>query len=66
MSVPDFQTLMLPILKALADRQERVNAEVRELMVQEFQLTGEERSEAARSGQNRLSNRVAWALNYLK
>ena len=39
MAVPDFQTLMLPVLKVFADGKERTPADVRGPIAAEFQLS---------------------------
>src|SRR3954462_8017818 len=67
MPVPDFQTLMLPLLEALADGRERLIREVTASLADRFQLTDEERQEKLPSGQQTvISNRVAWAKTHLK
>jgi restriction system protein len=45
MPIPDFQTLMLPLMKLLSDGQERTMREVTDRLAESFQLTAEERSE---------------------
>ncbi len=67
MAIPDYQTLMLPLLKVLADKQERSLREVVALLADEFDLNEEERGQLLPSGgQSIISNRVAWAKTYLK
>lgn len=67
MSVPDFQSCMLPILKLAEDRKEHSLSESREVLAAHFGLTDEERSEMLPSGrQRRFDNRVAWAKVYLE
>ncbi len=66
MAFPDFQSLMLPVLKYSADGGEHTTAEVVELCAKEFQLSDQDRKEVLASGQTRLYNRVAWAITYLK
>lgn len=67
MAVPDFQTLMLPVLKAFADGKERTPAEVRVPIAAEFQLSEVDLAALLPSGrQSTFNNRVAWALGYLK
>lgn len=64
--IPDYQTLMLPVLKSCANG-EVVTKDVVELLADEFNLTQDEREEMLPSGkQTRFSNRVHWAKNYLK
>src|SRR5579875_865143 len=65
MAVPDFQTLMLPVLKAAADGEVKISDLVDKL-AEEFQLTEEERRELLPSGrQTTLANRAGWARTYL-
>ncbi len=66
MAVPDFQSLMLPLLKLTGDGQHHTLAEAGEWLAQEFQLSDEDRKELLRSGQTRLYNRVAWTSTYLR
>ncbi len=67
MAVPDFQTLMLPLLKLAGDGQEHNLPEAIDKLAQEFQLTEEDRTELLPSGrQARINNRVGWALTYLR
>jgi restriction system protein len=67
MAIPDFQTLMLPLLKAATDGQEHSFAEVIEKLAAQFQLTDEERNEMLPSGlQARFDNRVGWARTDLR
>ena len=67
MAIPDYQTVMLPLLRFAADAQEHSVRVAVESLAQEFQLTGEERSELLPSGTSFLfDNRVAWARTYLK
>ena len=67
MSVPDFQTLMLPVLKQLAAGGEQPPVRVREAVASALQLTPEDLAVLLPSGrQTTFANRVAWALGYLK
>ncbi len=66
MTVPDFQTIMLPLLKVASDGQEHSGHEFLEQLAQHFQLTNEELNELLPSGkQTRFYNRVGWARTYL-
>ena len=66
MSVPDFQTLMLPVLKYCANG-EVSSRETVEEMCHQFNLTDDERKDRIPSGkQTRISNRMSWAKGYLK
>jgi len=67
MTVPDFQSLMLPLLRLIGDEKEHNNSEVLESLAEQFHLTESERKELLPSGrQVRFDNRVAWARAYLK
>jgi len=67
MSIPDFQTLMLPLLKVVADGREYRLRDVVELLAQQFHLTDEERSALLPSGTTpTFDNRIAWAKTHLK
>ena len=66
MAVPDFQTLMLPLLKLASDGQQHSLSEAVEQMVKEFQLSHDDQAELIPSGQQRLYNRIGWARTYLK
>src|SRR5262249_1998602 len=66
MAVPDFQTLMLPLLKLASDGQPHTTAEAVAQLAQEFQLSDDERTQVLPSGQPRLYNRVGWTTTYLK
>lgn len=64
--IPDFQTLMRPVLAHLADGEVRRSREVKEAMANHYDLTAAERAEMIPSGRARLmDNRVGWALTYL-
>jgi restriction system protein len=42
MAIPDFQSLMLPLLEILGDGTERSNADIAKVLAQRFQLTDSE------------------------
>ncbi len=66
MSVPDFQTLMRPILAQLQSGQPRAISDVRTALAMEFELTYEDLAEELPSGRAKsFSNRVGWATTYL-
>ncbi len=66
MAVPDFQSLMLPLLELLGDEREHRFVDVVEALADEFALSEEERSQMLPSGRDRLvRNRVGWARTYL-
>jgi restriction system protein len=67
MAVPDFQSLMLPLLRVAADGKEHSLAEARERLADDFKLSHEDQEELLPSGrQSKFSNRVAWAKSYLQ
>lgn len=67
MAIPDFQSIMLPLLKFCADGKEHTNRECLDHLVQEFGLTEDEQKELLPSGQQCvINNRVAWARTHLK
>jgi len=67
MAIPDYQTIMLPLLKFASDEKEHSLNEATEFLADEFQLSEEERRELLPSGTQRLfNNRVAWASTYLR
>ena len=67
MAIPDFQTLMLPLLKVVADGREYRLRDAVELLADEFHLTDEERQQLLPSGRYpTFDNRIAWAKTYLK
>lgn len=66
MAVPDFQTIMLPLLKAAEDGQEHSGHEFLEHLSMYFELNDEDLNELLPSGkQTRFYNRVGWARTYL-
>ncbi len=65
--IPDYQSLMLPLLKLVSDKQEYKYRDLIEKLALEFKLTDEERKELLASGnQPVFDNRVGWAKTYLK
>lgn len=67
MSIPDYQTIMLPLIELLSDGQERSTRECIEALAERFRLSKEERAELHPSGfQPVFDNRVGWAQTYLK
>jgi restriction system protein len=67
MSIPDFQTLMLPLLTLAGDRKEHILSETLDVLASQFELSEDERRELLASGrQATFDNRVGWARTYLK
>ncbi|MES9971741.1 MAG: winged helix-turn-helix domain-containing protein, partial [Candidatus Thiodiazotropha sp.] len=64
--IPDYQTLMLPVLESCANG-EVVTSDVVDALAIKFSLTEEEKEQLLPSGkQTTFSNRVHWAKGYLK
>ncbi|MBF0229492.1 MAG: restriction endonuclease [Desulfamplus sp.] len=67
MAIPDFQLIMLPLLRLLKDGKEHSSREVIDKIADIFKLAEEERKELLPSGvQQVLDNRVGWARTHLK
>jgi restriction system protein len=65
--IPDFQSVMLPLLQVAADGKTRTIRECREQLATHFALSGEELAEVLPSGRTpRFSSRVHWAKTYLE
>lgn len=66
MTVPDFQSIMLPLLKIAEDGQEHSGHESLEKLAKHFELTDIELNELLPSGkQTKFYNRIGWARTYL-
>ncbi|HEY2467139.1 MAG TPA: restriction endonuclease [Terracidiphilus sp.] len=66
MAVPDYQSLMLPVLQVAGDGQEHTIPEVSEIVANVLALPNEDRSELLPSGkQRKLVNRISWAKIYM-
>jgi restriction system protein len=67
MPIPDFQSVMLPLLELAPDGREHSLEEARGALAERFGLTETDREELLPSGrQRRFDNRVAWAKVYLQ
>lgn len=65
--IPDYQSVMLPLLRLVADGKEHRYRDLIEKLAAEFALTDEERKELLASGSQAVfDNRVGWAKTYLK
>ncbi|MEA1868839.1 MAG: restriction endonuclease, partial [Euryarchaeota archaeon] len=65
--IPDYQSIMLPLLKYAGDKNEHHIRDAIEQLANEFDLTEEESKEVVPSGQQlTFDNRVSWAKTYLK
>lgn len=67
MAIPDFQTLMLPVLRVAAAKNEEVKiSDVVAKLAEDFALTSDELSQLLPSGkQTTFANRIHWAKSYL-
>ena len=67
MPVPDFQTIMLPLLQIVNDGEAQKTGEVVKRVGEHFNVTPDEMKELIPSGRAKLiSNRVGWATTYLR
>jgi len=67
MSIPDYQSCMLPLLKFYSDGQDRTFREAIDALALHFKLTEQERREMLPSGQQEIfDNRIGWARTYMK
>jgi restriction system protein len=67
MPIPDYQTLMRPLLALLSDGDEHVLRDLRANLAEQFTLSQEEREQMLPSGSARLfDDRVGWARYYLQ
>ncbi|MEW5706516.1 MAG: winged helix-turn-helix domain-containing protein [Actinomycetota bacterium] len=67
MAIPDYQTIMLPLLEFAGDEKEHSLREAVDVLADKFGLTSDERKELLPSGrQTVFDNRVSWARTYLK
>jgi restriction system protein len=64
-AVPDYQTLMLPVMRIAADGRDQRTNELVEALADEFHLTAEDRGQLLASGQRTIFNRTHWAVTYL-
>src|SRR5260221_3667171 len=67
MSIPDYQSLMLPLLRQVSDGKEYAFPSIVDALAVEYKLTDSERRELLPSGgQFVFNNRVGWARTYMK
>jgi len=67
MAVPDFQTLMLPVLRAVASQDTISSVELRKVVADVVRLSADDLAEMLPSGrQSTFANRVAWANVFLQ
>ncbi len=66
MTIPDYQTLMLPLMEVAIDGQEHRMSEAVNLLAERFGLTPVERDMMLPSGrQTTIANRIGWSKTYL-
>jgi restriction system protein len=67
MPIPDYQSLMHPVLRTAGDEQEHSLSDAFQTLAEEFRLSSEERNKLLPSGRQPVfENRVGWAITYLK
>jgi restriction system protein len=66
MSIPDFQTIMLPLLELASDGKEHKLSDAIEHLATYFNLTDNERQEILSSGTTRFNNYVRWACTHFR
>jgi restriction system protein len=67
MSIPDYKTIMLPLLRHLADGQEKSSQETFEALSRTFGLSEQEKNELLPSGNQPIfMNKIGWAKTYLE
>ena len=67
MAIPDFQSVMLPLLQLAKDGQERSMRSAVDILGREFALSDDELGQLLPSGSTSIfGNRVGWARSYLK
>jgi restriction system protein len=67
MAIPDFQSIMLPMLELLGDKKEHRVGEMIESLSDHFKLSDEEKKEPLTSKNEPVfKNRVRWTLFYLR
>jgi restriction system protein len=65
MPIPDFQTIMLPVLESVAQRKTAKPSEVVADVIAHFKLSRDEVDQWLKGGQRKIENRTYWALVYL-
>jgi restriction system protein len=67
MPIPDFESLMLPVLRGFDDGTEHRLSDVRQHVGDQLKLSDDERAQRLPSGSESIfSNRLRWAIQYLK
>ena len=64
--IPDFQTLMLPVLVAIEGDEPKSHAQIRDIVAPALNVSDEDRRAMLPSGKQALfTNRVAWAITHM-
>lgn len=66
MAIPDYETVMRPLLDVCADGKDHRVRDLAEVLAEAFKLTPAERAELIPSGIVKFVSRVGWAKTYLK
>lgn len=66
MAIPDYQTIMLPLLQYAADGLEHASRDPVVPLIAQFGLSEPEQQEVLPSGRTVFADRVNWALTYLR
>jgi restriction system protein len=67
MAIPDYQTLMLPLLRLISDGKEQLFSPLVDILADQFHLTEEEKRQLLPSGgMLTIKSRAGWARTYLK
>jgi restriction system protein len=67
MAVPDYQSLMLPLLKMVSDRQEHSLSVLVDALAMQLKLTDDDKKEMLPSGRKtKFYDRIGWARTYMK
>jgi len=66
MSIPDYQSIMLPLLQYVSDNQEHRITDAAEFLNKQFNLSESESRELLPSGIPIFTSRISWAKTYLK
>lgn len=65
--IPDFQSIMLPLLKSFKNDEIKISKQIRKEMIDYFKISEDEETQKIPSGKQYVyCNRIAWAISYLK
>ena len=65
--IPDYQSLMLPLLQSISDQKEYKSNQIEDILGQKLDISESERKQLLSSGRQPLfTNRISWAKIYLK